>query len=369
MIKLNGIFDRLNHIIIVIFVKLALILGLLIFIIAISFIIYIYKSKLGLIKSMNLFIDQKRITKELNDYKIIFKVYNDTLKVKILNKSNKNIQDISNLANVFKDFKYIKMYSENQFTILEYKLNRKRKLIKNKEDIEHNNNYFLVNNVVFNYNHTVVSGHTGSGKTIMLLYLIKQMALTDIQALVIDPKQGSDLSIIAKKLKFKAVLEPFDYIACIDEIINEMNLRSVKLKNKQTDDINASYESIGYKPFYIVIDEISSISILLSKEDYKTFLAKIKLIALLGRSTGIYLLLATQQLNANNIPTEISNQILNKIVLGNSDNNVYKMIFGTSNSVSYDYSFDIGTGLYKNHKMKQAGYFELPIIDKQILIN
>lgn len=68
-------------------------------------------------------------------------------------------------------------------------------------------------------------------------------------------------------------------------------------------------------------------------------------IAFMGRQIGCILWVATQQMNAQTITTAIREQLVLKIVLGNSDEQTYRTLFASSVDIP-PVQFSAGLGLY-----------------------
>ena len=86
-------------------------------------------------------------------------------------------------------------------------------------------------------------------------------------------------------------------------------------------------------------------------------------IILKGREMGVFCVLSTQQPNANNIPTELRDNLSVRLAMGNMSAEAYRMVFGecelksTVNEVGAGYIYLDGLGWEK------PKYFQAPFLD------
>lgn len=175
--------------------------------------------------------------------------------------------------------------------------------------------------------HLLVAGSTGSGKSVFLHSIIRQLAAADADMLLIDPKQVefgfydnvlTDVEEIAANLAF---------------LVKEMDVRYRKLKKLgKRDAISA-----GWKPKVVVIDEYADLvmsearpkksstktvtrsrnSVITHRESDSgdpTIADNIKRLAQKGRAAGIHLVVATQRASVKVISGDVKVNFPVKVV-------------------------------------------------------
>lgn len=197
----------------------------------------------------------------------------------------------------------------------------------------------------------LIVGNSGSGKSYCLYSLLPELNREGI-SYVIDPKFG-ELKEVASRLAgcedslFNqatgcAVAHTLDdVIALLESAVEEIY--------KRNDDKEYAYQQI---PIFVVIDEYVVLKSLLEikkgmiedqelltlvnkkkKITYSQYLDElVKIIALLGRSAGVTLVVALQRLGANDLPLVIKDNLSTKIGLGNLSPANFEMLFGVTKS-------------------------------------
>ena len=165
--------------------------------------------------------------------------------------------------------------------------------------------------------HAVISGVTGSGKTMLIEYLIANAKNANWDIRVLDPKQ-SDLARIKDTGQIAVADEKDEMLSLLHESVKEM--QHVQKQYKED-------PAVDLVPHLIVVDELAALKAMLDRKEQQQLLNDLKQIALLGRQAKFHLVIGVQQANANNIPTEIREQMGIKILLGNSTNEERKFLF------------------------------------------
>lgn len=183
--------------------------------------------------------------------------------------------------------------------------------------------------------HCAISGQTGSGKTYylqsILLQLINKDIKTDIK--IIDPKHADLYYFGIRNLKENSVGDKNKAIEMINNFYNEMLERQESLYNFFKDNPNSDYRKARLEAKILVIDEFGSLRNSfknLPKAERDGIDEKLSDIAFIGRQLGCFLWIATQQFNYQVIPTQLTEQMSTKIVLGNSDEQTYRNLFSQS---------------------------------------
>ncbi|KWZ98787.1 FtsK/SpoIIIE family protein [Anaerococcus hydrogenalis] len=183
--------------------------------------------------------------------------------------------------------------------------------------------------------HCAISGQTGSGKTYylqsILLQLINKDIKTDIK--IIDPKHADLYYFGIRNLTENSVGDKNKAIEMINIFYKEMLERQEILYNFFKKNPNSDYRKAGLEAKILVIDEFGSLRNSfknLPKAQRDGIDEKLSDIAFIGRQLGCFLWIATQQFNYQIIPTQLTEQMSTKIVLGNSDEQTYRNLFSQS---------------------------------------
>lgn len=186
--------------------------------------------------------------------------------------------------------------------------------------------------LVWDYNkspHGLIIGGTGSGKTYFTNYLICNLLYQKASLTFLDPKWADIKSIGDVVNADKTACDENNIARLVREFKEEMEYRQ-----KLIADFNktgATYKDLGLKPNFLIFDELAAFKA--GVKEKKTFTdveANIRKIILMGRSTGNFVILITQQPNAENISTEIRDQLGLKIAFGNIQAETKRMIFNTA---------------------------------------
>lgn len=153
--------------------------------------------------------------------------------------------------------------------------------------------------------HILVAGSTGSGKSVFLNGLIKQLqGIPKVELHLFDPKQVELFQFegTSKVKEYKS--DHREIRESLQELVNEMNERYTQMKAMKVRNIEET--SMKYK--FIIIDEFADLSMTGGVEDL------IQLLAQKGRACGIHIVIATQRASTRIINGDIRVNFPCKIV-------------------------------------------------------
>lgn len=206
--------------------------------------------------------------------------------------------------------------------------------------------------------HILVAGVTGSGKTTLLNYFIIELLKMNSELFIIDPK-NSDLASLRYYLGEDHVVSSSSLIAKITRLVYEEMENRFKTYKENPENFIYGGNFLSYKlnPIVLIFDELGAFRASADKKVFNEVMSNLTSIILKGREMGIFVILATQQPNSINIPTELRDNLSVRISLGNLSSEAYRMVFGeapdeTVQNIGEGYVFMDGKGLTKPKKIK-----------------
>lgn len=213
--------------------------------------------------------------------------------------------------------------------------------------------------------HALIAGVTGGGKTTFIFYLLIEFLKMRSTLYICDPKK-SDLGSLKHILGEEFVATEANHISrVIRQAKEEMELRYKTYKdNPDNFRFGASFKDYNLNPVIVIFDEMGAFRAGADKKVYSETMANLTEIILKGREMGVFVILSTQQPNANNIPTELRDNLSLRIALGNMGNEGFRMVFGESNNDLLSVSSVGGAYIYLDGLgWDSPKQFEAPYVD------
>lgn len=228
--------------------------------------------------------------------------------------------------------------------------------------------YDVVYNPV-NCPHILISGGTGSGKSVFISFLLLEFLKRKSTVYICDPK-NSDLGSLSYYLGNERVAtSPNNIARLVRLVLTEMNER-YKYMNENFK-YGSNFVDHGYKSTWLIMDELGGLQASAtdkkSKEVLNEIMDGLKQIILLGRQSGVFVLVAAQQMNANTLNTDLRDNLGLRIALGANSSEGYRMVFGSATPETYPPIDVKGSGLlYMQSSGKEsAQYYESPFVNMQ----
>ena len=223
-----------------------------------------------------------------------------------------------------------------------------------------------------NYNpikcpHILVSGGTGSGKSVFISFLILELLKRQSTVYIAAPK-NSDLGSLSHYFGNKYVATTPNNIARIVRIVvEEMQERYQVMRDNFQ--YASNFSEHGFKPICLILDEMGAFQASgtdkKSKEVIVEVMDGIKQIILLGRQAGVFILISAQQMRAETLNTDLRDNLGLRIALGTNSSEGYRMVFGSATPDKLKPIEVKGAGyLYMQGSGKEtAQYWESPYLD------
>lgn len=167
--------------------------------------------------------------------------------------------------------------------------------------------------------HLLVSGSTGSGKTILLYSLMVSLLYKfkhqELYFIIIDPKQTDFVFFedVPHLLGKQVVIEPED---AIEELLNltedELPIRTQRLRDARCRDIqeyNLKNPEHPLAPIVVIIDEYADLVQILSKKERENFETQMVRLAQRARNVGIHLVIATQRPSSDIVTSKLKTNL------------------------------------------------------------
>lgn len=195
----------------------------------------------------------------------------------------------------------------------------------------------LMKSFYWNFNddpHLLIAGGTGGGKTVFMRSLVLCLVKMGIVE-ICDPKRA-DFVPLGKTavLKDRIFIEREAIISAIERAAQMVSDRNDYMNQKMDEmgenDLRKFYE-YGLDPYFLVIDELNAFMTSLPPMDRNRAEAALVNIGLLGRQSGVFIILAMQKPSIDDIPSKLRDNISMRVVVGRLSDTGYDMMFGDVN--------------------------------------
>lgn len=217
--------------------------------------------------------------------------------------------------------------------------------------------------------HILVSGGTGSGKSVFISWFIIELLKRNSMIYIADPK-NSDLGSLSHYLGVEKVGTTPNNIARIVRLaVEEMQERYEYMNDTKNFKYGSNFVDHGFKSIWVLFDEMGAFQANAtdkkSQEVVSEVMNGIKKIILLGRQCGVFCLISAQQMSANTLNTDLRDNLGLRISLGSNSQVGYRMVFGEAVPEIMPTIEVKGAGLlYMQGSGKEsAQYWESPYVD------
>ena len=221
--------------------------------------------------------------------------------------------------------------------------------------------------IAWNYRkcpHALITGVTGKGKTYLLAYLIKILTLLKADIKILDPKM-SDLSYLERIYRDNVVSSPGQIARILRETSELMNERYSTFKSLPKYGFGKDYRDYGYKPVFIIFDEIAAFMASVDKKTAKEIDDYMAEIIMKGRQAGVFMALTTQRAEADVIKPSVRDQLGLRIALGEMSKTGYSMVFGSEfNNLELNNSAPGNGFIYIDGVHTKPVKFQSPLFEK-----
>ena len=200
------------------------------------------------------------------------------------------------------------------------------------------------------FHHMGLVGQTGSGKSFFVQILVEQVLSKKIkhELFVIDPKRTDVYQMGKRTFGDERTADKTNAIKLIKQFHERMKDRQDELQDYFKSNRNKTYRDADLPALILLIDEFGALREswkILPKKERDEVESILSNVAFMGRQLGCILWIATQQMNAQTMPTAIREQLVFKIALGDSDEQTYRTLFSSGVDIP-PVQFSAGQGIY-----------------------
>lgn len=219
--------------------------------------------------------------------------------------------------------------------------------------------------------HALITGVTGSGKSMFINYLFKCFKQKGAHIYTIDPK-FADLYAISKEHLHRSqyAVEKEEVIALLEHLNEILDFRQ-KLLSSKYDELGMDAYKAKMSPIVLFYDELAAFVMNLTNKEEKTkYDSLIKNLILKGRSAGINVVLSMQKPLATTISTDIRDQLSFRLVLGkNTTKDTRRLVFGESDTqVVMTDNVPVADDWETSKISKYGGWYVLPTMSEPFSI-
>ena len=175
--------------------------------------------------------------------------------------------------------------------------------------------------------HMLISGDTGSGKTIFLLIVIKALLESGAVLHICDPKKA-DLSYLSRIMP-DVNYDTENMMRCVETFYEGMEARYDEMQEHPDFRMGANYAKVGLTPHFLIFDEYVAFMDTLAKKEWEEVMKLIRIIIMKGRQAGYFIILACQRPDAKYHGDGVRDQFGFRVALGSMSASGYTMMFGS----------------------------------------
>lgn len=206
--------------------------------------------------------------------------------------------------------------------------------------------------------HKIIVARSGNGKSFLLLYLVSFLALSQKHIVWVADYKQSDVFIASRdNLGLRSVSSKEDILQMVEDTYLELLNRQKVFNDYEGNKLGLTMDKLGYKPLFLVIDELASFTAALDKKELEQFNFHFKQIMLLGRALSVFCLITMQQFNVKNLggSSELKEQFSDQILLGNNDTQTVQNLYGINELPNFQ--MEKGNGFLKNDSNLKPALF------------
>lgn len=186
--------------------------------------------------------------------------------------------------------------------------------------------------------HMLIVGLTGSGKSMLVQYLMYILRNQGVRVIYCDPKNDTEMRWFCKQHDIK-------YYSDINEIAKVVRETEEEMRLREKDLDSMGLKEAEFNPNYIFFDELIAYSKIANKKTYEEVSNRLSSIIVQGRQKKMYISAIMQRCDTNFIDGATRENFCVRICMGGASETTYKMIFGSDFAHVKNYRTEKGSGL------------------------
>lgn len=183
--------------------------------------------------------------------------------------------------------------------------------------------------------HMGIAAQTGGGKSFLLQTLIIQIVNKNAkhELYIIDPKRADLFNFSIDGLNTDNVADKETSIELLEKFYNNMKIRQDDMQSSFKIHKNIDYTDLNLPAHILIIDEFAALKAswnTLDKKSRDHINDMLENIVFMGRQLGFFMFVVMQRFSADSLPKSITEQLVVRIVLGDSDDLTYRTLFSQS---------------------------------------
>lgn len=234
--------------------------------------------------------------------------------------------------------KYLSL-DRNEWVLELHDFSKSRRLVVNSpsELISDNINELMIDrNLSVPYQHMLVSGRTGSGKSYFVEGLLLQLAMSGCNVISIADPKHADLTVIGRLLHCDVASDRDGIFNQLISFHESMLRRQNVVENQLQYSINKTAADMDLPQHFLVIDEFADLQAqlkLYEKKRRDQIMSALQSVIFKGRQLGYFVIIVMQKTDSTILPTSIRDNLGFKVVLGDNDATTYQTAFGHSSDI------------------------------------
>lgn len=188
--------------------------------------------------------------------------------------------------------------------------------------------------------HLLIAGGTGGGKTVLMRSLLVGL-LRIGRVEILDPKEAdfvklADLEVLKDRVTWTTETMAQRIVDAHERMRARYAIMRERSNAKNETELGAFHE-YGLAPEFIFIDEYPSLVTELenlprdSKIDGFKVMGDLKQVFLKGRGAGMFIVISTQNVKTDDLPSTLKDNIMFRITVGRVSSYTYRSVFGEAN--------------------------------------
>ena len=183
--------------------------------------------------------------------------------------------------------------------------------------------------------HMGIAAQTGGGKSFLLQTLIIQLVNKNVkhELYIIDPKRADLFNFSTDGVNADNVADKETSIELLENFYNNMKIRQDNMQSSFKLHKNIDYTDLNLPAHILIIDEFAALKAswnTLDKKSRDHINDMLENIVFMGRQLGFFMFVVMQRFSADSLPKSITEQLVVRIVLGDSDDLTYRTLFSQS---------------------------------------